>query len=680
MKAVNSEKTDTEISVEYTTGQARAILLEKRKSLKTNPASQLIGEYLSPTRGYLQFSAMERPRLEDSETYYRSQKHPIVKKLAQKGRLMYCDKPLKNGEDAHVGAYGNFFQLMGDVSLATNTNLTTSVGDGVLYNQQLKYRNGLCTAIFNKAEDLIHIKVAHYNDFPCLMVFIYKETILKDSDTSKPSNEVFEEWVNLLIGFVVALVNFYAYEDKLPIEMQRRSGFGFLTPTIAPTGCSLRINIGIVPEAYALLVLKALRKLDEVLQEILTKPAVIPKLPQGLFFQSEEHKRYLGLKYQKAKPTNVIQLLWTQVEKTGKRTVQNINRSSFARDGFSACIFGALVEGKSPLDSFFSAVKWAIERIHIESSGNRTSLVFNQEGTIAYSKRFSKCKTKIEDSNFWSMINLILSRAKQHNAAIDPSVFSVIASCCETKCIDALYFHLELLNELIFSEAVEHSLQEDIGEGYGSDSEDECVFPMRTLYSKKVITHNGMRAIWGAIIAAEKHLSENKIECRVYLEQAYYEVPLGLQLIARLHDAKIDVVKKFSLASIIVYDLNACITNGVITDHFILEEKNKVIILDCTSASSVLVNQHLEHYAKSRATVLFLVDSGFKNQQNGADKNQYGTIRMVTTTKVQRNDFYNMVKSIEPPLLSKTSHLFRRTMKKIGAVPTTDSYFRPKLR
>ena len=190
--------------------------------------------------------------------------------------------------------------------------------------------------------------------------------------------------------------------------------------------------------------------------------------------------------------------------------------------------------------------------------------------------------------------------------------------------------------------------------------------------------HNGMRAIWTAVIAATQYLQDRKMRCNLCLDSSYYEAPLGLKLICGLHDlTTISVVKNSSEANTLLFDLNACITNGNPNLDYRTDD-NKILILDATSSSTDTVMTHVHRFASTRAAILFVVDSGFKHQQIFSDKNQYGTIRVFTRDKKLCNQIYEKIKTIDPPLLSSASHSHRRLMKKLGAVPTTSLFFKSK--
>ena len=101
------------------------------------------------------------------------------------------------------------------------------------------------------------------------------------------------------------------------------------------------------------------------------------------------------------------------------------------------------------------------------------------------------------------------------------------------------------------------------------------------------------------------------------------------------------------------------------------------MILDGTSADAISVNKYLRLFANTRAAAILVAESGFKNQQNSADLNQYGVVRIFARTYKIREKLYTILKEKEPPLLSPTSHRHRHLMKIMGAVPTNKEMLQP---
>ncbi|GEM_PF-6850596 len=649
-----------------------------RTQHQSNPLSELIGARLSPARVNLsETPPLANAELEDTETYIRSEKHPLPKQLGNNAHLFNVSGDLlKNGGHAHYGNYRNAFEMLGDISeLQENRQRQTSPGDAVLYDALLNYKNAICRYVAEntkKTQDNL-ITVNFYNDYPCVMVHIKKitQTLFKNTQTKIPSDNAFEEWVNFLISYFVASLNYAAYKANLPIEIKRQSGFGFQTPSVAPMKESIRINIGLTPIAYADLMIDCLNSLGDLLQNFKLSKNKIPSLPEGTFYQSAEHEIYLANKYPHYALENILQLLWVQVEKKGRTTVQNLMRTAFIREGISAEIFKALCLPKTNLEAFFVGLQWAITRIQ----ATEKKLTVIQEEALRYGKHFSSTPKKIDDPVFWELVKLIIARARQVNNHYLIETLDAIENAIDQKIINKLYNHFEILNELFFVNAIESATDNDVGDGYGSDSETEGEAQGEKLFAKKIITHNGMRAIWAAVEAAMHHLQAGLVPCRLFLDQSYFEISLGLQLIQKINSTQtITKTKKTSQANVILYDLNACATSAITNADYTLLDCNKIVILDATSATTDCVRVHINKFASSRASTLFIVESGFKNQQFGADKNSYGVVRIFTRDKKTREALYSFIKTAEQPIRSKTSHYLRRCYKLFGTVPVTKSF------
>lgn len=655
--------------------------IKKHKNiLKDNPVVRFIGEKISTSRNYLRKSHLKQSRYEDSERYCRSEKHPLVKELKKEKKeshILYEKAKLKNGEHAHAASYGNLMQMFGDTFKPNKKKMLTSKGDGTVYDALLNYKNSLCRYAAKKIppNKTKYIKVGFYNDYPCLMVNFKPNSPVYSNKNKKPSVKAFEAWVDYIISYFVGLVNYNACVEKLPIELERRSSFGFLVPTVSPTGNSMRINLGVVPKCYVDLIVDCLIVLDEVLDEIKNEKEV----PKDIFYFSEEYANYLEeSRYKTVELDNLPELLLTQVEKQGKTTVQNITRTAFARDGVAVETFNTLLhsqdEDNFALKAFYMSLEWAIQRMAVD----KNKLTFNREKNeeVTYEYNFSKMSNtkKIDDKSFWKMISEILDhieRIKPQETKEITDIVNRIRESYKSGNMTNLYEELEALNEFIFIEAIHTAPDDEYGDGYGSDSEEEIKIEKETLHSKKLITHSGMRAIWSAIIASADHLKK----LSVYMEDAYYETPTGIKLIEKLHKLpQITIVRNPSEANVIIYDLNICVTSGKKSKEYNLP-KNKILILDSTSASQKLVSKHIEKFVESRPSALFVVDSGLKNQQIGHDKNQYGTVRIFSKNKNMVEKLYSDIKKFEPPLLSGTSHKYRRMMKEIGTVPVTKMFF-----
>jgi hypothetical protein len=671
------------------------LLETHQKNLKKQPASKLIRENLTPRNLYLRRSPHKKSKTEQSETYVRSGKHsrnaPLFPENEENKNI------LASGGHAHIGNSKNTLQTLGDKLGKSKKITTTSPGDAELYNEILAYKNNICAYITSHLNLCSHIKVGSYNDYPCLMIHIKKGKY-----TTSLTKAAFEAWVNLLISYYVGLVNYSAYTEKLPIELERRSSFGFLTPTIAPTGESIRISIGLIPKAYADLLIKNLKSLDQTLEKINAPDFNPPNIDNNTFLKTEAYKKYMGKKTVPT-PKNILGLIFEKIEKGGKTGVQNIVRTPYARDGISAEIFKALLLKKEPINAFMKGISWATEKIEvkikIEKKVQKEYLSFKQEGDISYGTKFTIDSPALnDDDDFFNLINLIIDKISKKENSIFDSVINDLSLCSHNKKIDDLYFKLELLNELIFIDSFhsepdnnvrsdsdrdkndtncsesEDENNDNYDDGFGSDSDEEEDFDEKKLFSKKIIVQNGMRAILSATKAAVDYLSKangNKGTSIFLDESIYYETELGIKLIEKLKNIKNIAIQKAPLeSSILIHDLNACVTTGKENENYCINQ-NVFLILDGTSVSENCVQENLKRFLKSESLAVFLVDSGFKNQQFGGDKNPYGTVRIFTKDKKLREELYAAIKRDELPILSNISHNYRRTLKLFGMVPVT---------
>lgn len=739
----------------------------QNKSLAPNlqKAAGLIG---IPSSAYHNMM-LETPLLifDNSEVYHRSGKHPLVNYLdnemyiAPSFPIQIDDKhstiePFL-GNDIYLGNFKNSIEALGDDQLTGKVATSrTSVGDATLFDLILNYKNSSCRTVVdefnkqNKSSDFI--KVGHHNSYPNVMIYFVEDKIkqvIKEIN-SNPSEDAFENFVNCMISCFTGLLNARAMQNKIPIELIRRSSFGFSIPTIAPTGPSIRLSIGITPSSYHLLIAGCLAEISDILPQLISV-----KLDNKLY-GSNEHKTYLGSKRanQLKNPTNIFEYLFAPADKAGKSIATNMMRSSSARDSIAAHVYNSIIEGKYTTTAFELAIQWALDQFRITQN---STLNFNQNEPILYKP--VKISISIhQDDAFWKLINSIIAAFTKRNKKHYEKCLTQLKAASTKKELDqSFYYHLVNLIELVYVDAittVSESKTEN-EDGYGSDSDvEEDEKTSTPLFGKKIITCNGMYAIWGAVKTAcdyFKNAGDNSFK-QIYFDESYYEVQKGFKFFSKgdtkakeisLLDQKDAKEYKVSItpnlnkflglkndlntpsideqtittktnkknetkrflkinysmppivdnltqtmeikhADIILQDLNHCVTNAkasAVTAKLINDisnKKNKILILDNTSSITAQTNSWLKEYKNSENIVaIFLVSSGVKNEQLGADKNQYGTIRVFTKNKLLRNEIYNRLKENTSPVRSIVSHTHRRIMKQLGAVPTNTQLLQP---
>lgn len=164
--------------------------------------------------------------------------------------------------------------------------------------------------------------------------------------------------------------------------------------------------------------------------------------------------------------------------------------------------------------------------------------------------------------------------------------------------------------------------------GYGSDSDIED----GDIHGKKIVTHNGMRSLITATDSARNLLFKGATESvGIAYDHPYYETENAI----KQSNIKVENVKgNRAEAGIVIKDINACITDGPpdsTEDSGIATEfrQAKAWIIDTTSATtSQMKNVYQQFKDAESAKVLYFSSSGLKNEQGGADNNNYGTVRV----------------------------------------------------
>lgn len=684
-------------------------------------AAGLINIPLTPFKLYLRTSLYGKNLIYD-EAYFRSADHWLSHKVKRDFEIdpRLNQMNLGHGMRAHLGFYLNPMQSLGDTSTPANRNKKTTSGNSELYNKLLKYQLKLCGHIavyFQSVYLTPALKIGFYNEYPCLMVKITPPDLFRKNvaDTNEISlitisESCKEAWTNFVISFFIGLVNYNAYKNNISIEMVRRSSFGFISPTIAATGSSMRINLGIVPLQYLDIIKTSLQSLDIALrwfyyvQENKNLPqnhSYQNKNPFGnscLFFQSPDYSEYISAANADKKDIylirSLVELFFTKAEKgkNGQTTIQNIVRTSFALNKISIHTFNSLfAENKTSTDVLFRVAWWTVMQLTVD----KDTLTFKQVDNTIIQHRFKNLTNikKIEDNDFWNLVMYVKGKFQTENLTnnLFKKVLAEIYTSYQNQSVLNLHYQLEYLNELLYIKAIEDAEnQTDIDDGYGSDSDEEGDVEQTKVYAKKLVTHNGMYAITSVLLGINQYsftlkpLSTNTIFAD---NTIYYEVN---HVIKKLNEigTNINRVEHVEDANVIIYDINSCITQDKPISNFYTQILNnthlinqKIIIFDSTSAIIEKCHRFLS-WAVNQAHAVIFVSSGLKHEQIGADKNAYGTIRIFSKDQSTRDKLYNLIKQSTwllglGPLLSPVSHIHRRLMKKLDAVPVNRLFFNP---
>lgn len=634
------------------------------------------------------YHALSDMQLRSSEsgagTYHRSGKHEQLKsKETDEGKSNSIhknhQKDLERDNRTHIGAYNNNFQRLGDLAFDKKHKKAekTSEGDASLYNHLLKYRQATCQKIVNELQHLEHIKVNYHHEYPCLMIHIQKSSVF--TELHKPSTPALEAWAGFLLNYMLGAINASAKIENIPIEMVRRASFGFLSPTLAPTDESIRLNVGIIPEAYMGLIVTTLLKMDNMLGKLKNEIANTLIMPDDHWFKSEKFRKYRSKKANHPLQ-NLVQLLWEPVDNGNQTTLQNIMRTAHAQDGIHKIVFEALsANPDDDADAMKRAISWSIDQLALIKG----KLSCKQSDDISFKIKFNK-KTVTDisdDHDFWQCIDRIHENILKLPSKITMlnTALTMIKTAHDEGELYHLYAKLEALQDAMLIQAGYQAEALAPEDGYGSDSEEEYEFDDKKIHARKIIVSNGMRSILCALIGA----SLDKKALDVFIDKAYYEVPAGLDLMKPVNGITVKRMTKPSEASITMIDATPCITNGkpqkkitLLKEEERTQVNNSIMIVDITSATTDAMNSYVKAFAASRSPLLCLVGSGTKNEQFGADANSYGTIRFFSKNTNTIDEALRTIHTLEDPIRSPISHQHRRLMKAAGAVPTNKAILR----
>ena len=668
-----------------------------------------------------------------ASVYSRSAKHPSYKGMKGDKVKALADMTVRNtpgpslrksGKAAHLGLYPNLMTFhRNQLSRPSDPDQLeepdeTSGGDGELYDRALEYRLALCRQVVQRSGQLSKLRVLVANDYPLVMVrFDLAKFMGEYSKTpEKVSSGTAKAFTSFLMNYFIGVVNFYARDAGLNITMVERSSFGFLTPSIAETGESFRINTGLMPPTYARVLAQALKKLDAELSHLAIEgqpmSGPLPKLTDEIYrsylekdgeaeaSDDEEEQQESptesaqGDKVSKlGKLSDFMNLALFPIEKRSKTTIANAVRNRASLDFVNASAFNALGDQK-PF-ALGETLARLLSGLQVEKNTLKTkapdAAAYGNVATRATPRGFDR-STEVQFTDLLAFLRLRLLKLAQ-DADAQKSIGGRDLAQRLLGIVPLIYgdsphleIALELVNELILLYSIKTAeRQGTLDDGYGSDSDEEDAPDdelRRPLRAKKIITHNGMRALIASMLASQtvvfpkqaKSTSSRKMT--VFLGDAYYEMSDALKL------SKTDVsLVKTPAADVLVTDINACVTGEEVPDatEQLTSTAYTVWIIDTTSATQAQSAAVVEAFRRSPAKLLYLVSSGFKMEQLGADRNQYGTIRAFADNdekgETQLGSVFAAIRTSDKPLAA-VSHVYRRIMKSLGAIPRNRNLLR----
>lgn len=570
-----------------------------------------------------------------------------------------------------------------------------SDGNGSIYAASLIYRQRICQHIVDNYKPEKGIVTPIYaNGYPNLMVHIKPpEAAAGKSDATSHA------WAQNLINLLGPILNILFMNEGHHIESVARASFGFLTTTHAPCDNSIRINIGLIPLACADLIVSALEILDQMLFELYHNidHSQWPVADTSVF-KGDEYGEYLDREVPEL--ATVYDALWTKVEKgkTGQTLAQSMMRTAQLRLWITAEVTRSLQE--TPPGSATDLAKiWMgiLSKVTNEQFKLKSSLTAKKPAIKAV-KAPAIPKKHLHDAGLFGLINQIVRSVRinlppLHNipASLSKSMRSTLDAlnqCQKDGTTRDLYFHFDMLNELLFAWSVYYANSLYLTDGEASDSDDEVVLASHkdpTLYGKKFVPQNGIRSIWLAISIAANWLTRKKgIKKPVFsFINPYFELKNTIE--AWTKHSHITFAEQPSAATQILFvDINACETEGrklpPVTPGNI--GKPRILILDITSALPDIVREWIMTVLKSKASLhaVILVASGLKERQLGADKNHHGIVRVFSLDQTTRDELMADLKKIGTPILNRVSHAHRKLMKILGFAATSSCFFPARYR
>lgn len=544
-----------------------------------------------------------------------------------------------------------------------------------LYDLLLSYKNTICLKVvqsFNEKE-LGNKQIEAYisNEYPCIIV-----KISQFSSIDKKPTSLYE----IAIAYFVAMTNKIADSNNIPIELVNRSSFGHNTPSVSEIITAYRINIGIVPEIYAEVLVESLINLnDEFLVPLLNSSFHFKLNPIQIKHINDGVSKYNDLYKEKQGSHSVS--TWSENEYLIKVLMK-------VCDPRGRKIYGQIMKEKKYVDLLTNYVSEELE----QSRPNLASPLIKMLGHLSYFKNVAFYTTEddykkvslrefpaeentqlSEDFVFWRIMRDVA-------IAIDAKGAHESSEAIEKRKLTGLYSSLEKAN----LEFIRNSGYQEAEDGYGSDSDCEvqCV---PALYSKKVTVATGMRAINLAHFLSVYRLRQLGFKHQTDAEKMYFETKEATNSV-RDTGSSLGLPNSQSQhrgdATIRYVDLSYCAASGPdninLRDVLKRTSKDDVVVFDYTSTNTENINMAV-HLFITKVEVILLVNSGLKNEQLGADMNPYGTIRIVAKDRCLLTELYLALKNVlelRDEILPKQLHRIRKAYKNVGAVVTNEAIYK----
>lgn len=572
-----------------------------------------------------------------------------------------------------------------------------------LYDFLLEYKLSICSLLVEKLKEEMEMneisqifEVFFGNDYPCIMVQVKSLNALVKNE----QNSMYK----IFVAYFIAITNFEAKKNNVPIEMVHRSSFGHNFPSTVATGTSFRINIGIVPKIYVTKVLVESLKIlnNEFLVPLLKEDFKLDLDPEDVTRLKKQAQSYMESKSdkakKKAKPKSMLQMKNLIAKSTcftwniGEPLISILCKSGDSRGGK---ITYQIMRKKQYVDELIDLV-----HLNLISAENDFSkplklflrrinyyLVGNEWKVTMYNMYFEENKAKLqhfnraehaaikEDVEYWKILRRLSLKFKL--SSIDD-----LSKVIGEKKIYGLNKALEKCNLKFVQNS---SYINDAENGYGSDSECEIEIEGKKIYAKKIVLATGMRAITYARYLSTCVTHSQKVDTRfMYFETA--EAIQQTRVNSVLQKTLFPKLKPDSQHAVKYIDLTHCATDFVNPKKASIVDINQiqneitdteqVLVLDYTSARSDRIFEAIKVCLK-KAPILILINSGLKNEQCGADMNPYGTLRIFAEDKnVLTKLYFTLLVCLKGEELPKQTHQIRKAYKDAGAVLGIERLFK----
>lgn len=571
------------------------------------------------------------------------------------------------------------------------------------------------------------------NDYPCVLIsFPSLSPAETKTEAAKYWSKHPKPFQKLLLAAFVAFLNEEAYQAKIPIEMVIRASFGHNLPSICETDKTFRINVGLIPKAYAKLVGKTLAKLNEVINDLSDECTTRPGFDN--VFQAkvkkynakklkkciDEKKRYEKLRgtrdYKKAENSNKaferlydkflslnknkprkgsaifspVRLTQHNVWEVIRAVGDSANRSVLAecfREHETVDLFASMVfEEIQDTDNHQKAIEKALKKL-------LSYLDFNDTVTMNYKKMRSDLRPNAK----YIFKEMSFAESYQNDPAFDHITQLLFDGFGTERPSENIYSAIDKAGAMFFARARGSSnvskeadngssseFSDDLTDSNNSSDSDEENSGTLHFFHKKLRVCSGMKSIVLAHYGAMSYLRKKGCK-KVQLdsEQMYYEVENALKMVRDTKAAINSIRGRLSNASILHFDLNHCNASNspdnVSLRRKLKEVEPKVVILDYTSSTMDKVNEALRDcLLNNNIDVVIFVESGLKNNQGGQETNPYGEVRVVARSRAACNSIIDTMELglAEEDKLPQQAHELVRACKNRGFAPSFFGFFK----